>query len=126
MRLRVRTRALPFIIAFLVVIYPSTAAPLTVAQHFQQDGGWQLGRPPRNGFQESAFKRGYSDGYQQGLADGRDGDRYDPVGHEEYRSGDQGYSNSYGSRDAYRNNYRAGFRQGYEDGYRDGSRSGRR
>jgi flagellar biosynthesis/type III secretory pathway protein FliH len=124
MRLRGWTRALPFIIA--VVSQPSIAAPLTVPQHLQQDGGWQAGRPPRNGFQESAFKRGYSDGYQQGLGDGRDGNRYDPVGHEEYRSGDQGYSNSYGSRDAYRNNYRAGFRQGYEDGYRDGTRSGRR
>jgi hypothetical protein len=35
---------------------------------------------------------------------------------------DGGYTESYGSRDAYRTNYRAGFCQGYEDGYRAGTR----
>ncbi len=75
--------------------------------------------------QEPASARGYSDGYQRGLDDGRDRDRYDPVGHGNYRSGDTGYYRDYGPREAYRNNYRAGFRQGYENGYRDGSR-GRR
>jgi hypothetical protein len=86
----------------------------------------QWRRPDRRGpSQEPAAARGYADGYQRGLEDGRDRDRYDPVGHESYRSGDAGYHEGYGSRDAYRTNYRAGFRQGYEDGYRDGSR-GRR
>ena len=42
-----------------------------------------------------------------------------------YRRGDAGYSNDYGSRDAYKNNYRAGFRQGYDEGYRDGVKGGR-
>lgn len=74
-------------------------------------------RLPR-GYQEPAFARGYSDGYTKGAEDSRDGDRYDPVGHKDYREADQGYSGSYGSKDAYKNNYRAGFRQGYEDGYR--------
>jgi flagellar biosynthesis/type III secretory pathway protein FliH len=81
-------------------------------------------RGPRRlrGYQEPAFARGYSDGWEKGLEDSRDRDRYDPVRHGEYRSGDNGYQRSYGSRDAYKNNYRSGFRQGYEDGYRDSTR----
>lgn len=77
------------------------------------------GRQLPRGYQEPAFARGYADGYEEGLRDGRDRDRYDPVGSRDYRNGDQGYYNGYGSRDAYKNNYRAGFRQGYDDGYRD-------
>ena len=73
-------------------------------------------------FEEPAFTRGYSDGHARGLEDGRNQQRYDPVGSRDYRNADQGFQDSYGSRDAYRNNYRAGFRQGYEDGYRDGTR----
>ena len=72
--------------------------------------------------QEPAFARGYADGVRNGAEDGRERARYDPVGHRDYRDGDQGYAAEYGSRDAYRNNYRAGFRQGYDEGYRDGSR----
>ena len=79
----------------------------------------------RPAVQEPATARGYADGYERGLDDGRDRDRYDPVGHRNYRSGDLGYYRDYGPREAYRNNYRSGFRQGYEDGYRDGAR-GRR
>jgi len=93
----------------------------TVQQPLRQ---WRL--PERRGpSQEPAAARGYTDGYQRGRDDGRDRDRYDPVGHGNYRSGDAGYKKQYGALDSYRNNYRAGFRQGYEDGYRDGSR-GRR
>ena len=84
-------------------------------------------RPPGNqrgprGYQEPAYARGFSDGYQHGSEDGRDGDRYDPVRHGDYRDADQGYYGGYGAKDAYRNNYRAGFRPGYEEGYRDGGR----
>jgi hypothetical protein len=86
---------------------------------FGRDGSYR--RAPGS-FQEAASARGYSDGYSRGLSDGRDRDRYDPVGSRDYRDGDNGYSGAYGSRDAYKNNYRAGFRQGYEDGYRDGRR----
>lgn len=74
------------------------------------------------GYSEPAFARGYSDGWEKGLDDGRDRDRYDPARHGDYRDADDGYSRSYGSKDAYQNNYRSGFRQGYEDGYRDGAR----
>jgi hypothetical protein len=81
-----------------------------------------IGRRAPGGYQEAAAARGYSDGFEDGLNDGRRGNRYDPVDSRDYRDGDNGYSGSYGSRDAYRNNYRAGFRQGYEEGYRDGAR----
>jgi hypothetical protein len=74
------------------------------------------------GYQEPATVRGYSDGYDKGVDDGRDRDRYDPVQHGDYKSADNGYEREYGSKDAYRNNYRVGFRQGYEDGYRNGNR----
>lgn len=74
------------------------------------------------GYREPASARGYSDGFEKGLEDGRDRDRYDPVRHGDYRKADKGYAGSYGSKDAYKNNYRAGFRQGYEDGYREGTR----
>jgi hypothetical protein len=68
-----------------------------------------------------AYATGYDRGYEKGIEDGRDGDRYDPVRHRNYRDGDEGYSGDDGSRDAYKNNYRAGFRQGYEEGYRQGA-----
>ena len=72
------------------------------------------------------YARGYERGFDVGLKDGRDGDRYDPVRDRHYRDGDDGFRNEYGSREAYRNNYRAGFRQGYEEGYRQGTRTRRR
>jgi hypothetical protein len=88
-------------------------------------GGPILAQRPSRGYQEPAFANGFESGYERGLADGRDGDRYDPVRHRDYREADEGYGRSYGSLDAYKNNYRAGFRQGYEQGYRDGARSRR-
>jgi hypothetical protein len=77
------------------------------------------GRVIAKKFEEPAFARGYEAGKARGLADAKDGERYDPVASREYRDGDRGYIASYGSRDAYKSNYRAGFRQGYEDGYRN-------
>ena len=81
-----------------------------------------VGRRAPGGYQEAAAARGYSDGFEDGVNDGRRGSRYDPVASRDYRDGDNGYSGSYGSRDAYKNNYRVGFRQGYEEGYREGTR----
>jgi hypothetical protein len=88
--------------------------------------GYRRAPGNRGSYQDPAFARGYSDGFERGLDDGRDNDRYDPVRHRDYRNGDEGYFGGYGPRDAYKNNYRAGFRQGYEDGYRDGGRRGGR
>jgi flagellar biosynthesis/type III secretory pathway protein FliH len=95
-----------------------------------RDVRWGQGQGPgprdRRGYQEPAFARGYSDGWQQGLEDGRDRDRYDAVRHGDYKDADNGYERGYGSKDAYKNNYRSGFRQGYEEGYRSGTRTARR
>lgn len=74
-------------------------------------------------YQDAASRKGYESGRDLGLADGRDGERYDPVRHRDYRDGDRGYAPSYGSRDGYETKFRAGFRQGYEDGYREGARA---
>jgi hypothetical protein len=74
-------------------------------------------------YQDSASATGYDNGYDLGLLDGRDGQRYDPVRHKDYRDAQRGYAQSYGSRDGYRTNFRSGFRQGYEDGYREGART---
>lgn len=73
--------------------------------------------------QDPATAKGYDSGYDRGLADGRDGQRYDPVRHRDYRDAERGYVSAYGSRDGYRTNFRSGFRQGYEDGYREGTRA---
>jgi hypothetical protein len=98
-------------------VRPAPAPPF-----LQRTGPGVFGPQQRSGgYQEPAYARGYSDGYRQGTDDGRDRDRYDPVGQRDYRNADQGYYGSYGSRDAYRNNYRAGYREGYEEGYRDGT-----
>ena len=99
------------------------AAGYRIGYQNVRQGGWN--NRARNdgrgrGYDEPAFARGYSDGYQQGTDDGRDRDRYDAVGHKDYREGDEGYFKEYGPKDAYRNNYRAGFREGYESGYRGG------
>lgn len=96
--------------------------PAPPAPYLQRNGPGVFAPQQRpGGYQEPAYARGYSDGYRQGADDGRDRDRYDPVGHRDYRDADQGYYGSYGSRDAYRNNYRAGYREGYEEGYRFGT-----
>ena len=69
-----------------------------------------------------AVQQGYSDGYEEGLKDGDDRNRFNPVRESRYRSADRGYNRSYGPKDVYKANYREGFLRGYEDGYREGSR----
>ena len=103
----------------------SSAAPLSAQGRGRGRGGDAEsprsslpGRVIPQKYEEPAFARGYAAGKEQGVADAKKGDRYDPVASKEYRDGDLGYAASYGSRDAYRSNYRAGFRQGYEEGYR--------
>lgn len=74
-------------------------------------------------YQDPASSAGYQSGYEHGLRDGQDGERYDPVRHRDYRDGQRGHTSSYGSKDSYKTNFRTGFRKGYEDGYREGSRT---
>ena len=80
----------------------------------------------RGGYDEPAYARGYAEGFDKGREDWEDRDRYDPVRHREYRDGDRGYNDNYGSRDLYKQHFREGFREGYEDGYRGGNRGFRR
>jgi hypothetical protein len=98
-----------------------TAAVPADAQGRGRAVGRSGGTPPgiARGYQEPAFARGYADGFRDAQQDRRDRGRYDPVGHRAYREADQGFSRTYGSRDAYKDNYRAGFRAGYDAGYRD-------
>jgi hypothetical protein len=72
-----------------------------------------------------ASDKGFSEGYEKGLDDGNDGDRFAPEQHKWYREGDRGYKGSYGSRDRYKIEYREAFRQGYDQGYRDSRGGGR-
>ena len=103
--------------ALLAAMVVSPVAAADAQGRLRQDRGLHLGQLKKG--TEPAFARGYADGYRAGANDSKRGEGYDPVDSREYRAADQGYSASYGSRDAYKNNYRAGFRQGYEDGYRD-------
>jgi len=69
------------------------------------------------------YSAGLKDGYEKGREDARDRDRFDPLRHKWYRSGDRDYRREYGSRDQYAEVYRRAFREGYERGYREaGSR----
>lgn len=104
------------------VVPPATRGPLRADREPMRQWRPQERRGP---FLEPAFARGYDDGFERGSDDSDDHDRYDPVGHRDYRRGDVGYTRDYGSRDAYKNNYRAGFRQGYDEGYKDGTRGNR-
>jgi hypothetical protein len=73
--------------------------------------GWNAAGP--------AYSVGYKDGYDKGLEDAEDNDRYDPRRHGRFRSGDHGYEREYGSKDQYRIVYREGFMAGYDAGYGD-------
>ena len=109
-------RFISLVVALALVL---TALPADA----QGRGRGRLGGPAALGrsYEEPAYARGYADGFRHAQDDRFDRRRYDPIGHRDYRSGDQGFYRSYGSRDAYRNNYRAGFRAGYDAGYRDGT-----
>lgn len=65
-----------------------------------------------------AFENGARDGYEKGIEDVRDRDRYDPLRHKWYRSGDRHYKREYGPKDAYENRYRDGFKEGYDRAFR--------
>lgn len=97
--------------------YPPAAGGRTPG--YPPNAGRGPGYPPaRQGWATPAWDNGYRDGYEQGVRDGRDGDRFDPVRARRYRDGDHDYDRRYGSRDDYKRDYRAGFVRGYEDGYR--------
>ena len=63
-------------------------------------------------YQDPATAKGYGYGYERGLTDGREGQRYDPVRHRDYRDAERGYVSSDGSRDGYRTNRAIDYRNG--------------
>ena len=94
-------------------------SPITRQQNKSPRGRGNVSRT----YHDAANLKGYESGWDLGVLDGGDGERYDPVRHRDYRDADRGYVSSYGSRDGYKTKFRAGFRQGYEDGYREGTRT---
>lgn len=75
------------------------------------------------GYASVPFDNGYQDGYEKGLEDARNNDRFDPARQGRYRSGDHGYDRRYGTKEEYKSVYREGFRSGYERAYRGASAS---
>src|SRR5207344_3263204 len=86
--------------------YPSARYP--------NSGRYPAGYGGYGNYYSPASEKGYADGYEKGLDDGRDGDRFAPEKQKWYRDGDRGYKGSYGSRDRYKIDYRDAFRQGYD------------
>lgn len=87
-------------------------------------GGYGRNRGYGNVYQIAA-DRGYQDGISTGQQDAYRGQSYDPQRSHYYRNADDGYSSSYGNKNAYRQAYRNGFVQGYHDGYRNNGGYGR-
>jgi hypothetical protein len=133
MRKEIRTKLLAITVVFAAVSTPLASDAgqgrgrprgphANAAVNRQQDNPAGRGNLSRI-YQDAASLKGYESGWDLGLVDGRDGERYDAVRHRDYRDADRGYAASYGSRDGYKTKFRAGFRQGYEDGYREGTRT---
>ena len=70
------------------------------------------------GYYSPAFDNGAREGFEKGVDDARDHDRYDPRAQKWYREGDRHYKDDYGPREQYKDDYRRGFLSGYEQGYR--------
>ncbi len=70
-----------------------------------------------DGWRQSAYDRGYRDGFQQGTHDAR-GRRAFAYDHDRrYRDADDGYQRHYGDRGVYQQVFRQGFVTGYSAGY---------
>ena len=115
-RLKTGGYLLAFFLLFgiLVTVASSTAQ----AQYGRYDrrndnyGEWSR----RNAVQV-ARQQGYSYGMNVGAADAQRGQSFNPQRSRYYRSGEAGYSSSYGSRGVYRQVFRDAFIQGYRDGF---------
>ena len=73
---------------------------------------------PYQDIQRVAYDNGFREGVRAGEHDGRDGRRYEPSRHDDWRDADDGYHRNYGDRNWYRKNFRTGFEAGYAQGYR--------
>ncbi len=87
------------------------------------NGGGIYGRGGNGGYggvNDAAYSTGYNEGVAAGSDDARDGDRYDPQRHDQFKKADRGYHSNYGSKDAYKQRFRDGYLRGYDEGYRRG------
>ena len=89
----------------------------TSAYRRQSRGYGDQGRWGRDQY-ISAFDLGARDGFEKGVEDARDRDRFDARRHKWYRDGDRHYESRFGPRERYKDEYRRGFLAGYERGYR--------
>jgi hypothetical protein len=71
----------------------------------------------RGGYTQVAYDNGYRLGLQAGGEDRSAGKSFDLQRHGTYRDADNGYSSSYGNKEAYRQQFRQGYMQGYQQGY---------
>lgn len=82
----------------------------------------QYGR--NNNVYRIAQQQGYQDGLNTGASDGQRGQSYNPERSHFYKSGTEGYSSSYGNKEAYKQAYRNAFVQGYQQGFQRYGRNG--
>ncbi len=99
------------------VVLLSGAAPA-------QADDWGRGRDygyDRDGRGDSARRRGYEqgqeDGRREGWSDARSGERARWWDSRDYREGDSGYRRHYGPRHEYVQAYRQGYEQAYREAY---------
>jgi len=74
--------------------------------------------PSAYGRFDPAWHYGFDDGYEAGVKDARDRNRFNPTSERRYRSANHGYERQFGPEDRYKDVYRDGFRDGYDQGYR--------
>jgi hypothetical protein len=80
-------------------------------------GVWGVPGNGRGGYTQVAYDNGYRLGLQAGGEDRSAGKSFDLQRHGTYRDADNGYSSSYGNKEAYRQQFRQGYMQGYQQGY---------
>lgn len=71
-----------------------------------------------------ARQEGYRDGLAAGRDDARDGERYKPQNHSDYKKATDGYNSRYGNKGQYKQLYRDAFMQGYNQAYQQNNRRG--
>jgi hypothetical protein len=73
-----------------------------------------------------AQENGYRDGYNKGIEEYREGDRYNPQNTSPYRNGLNGYDRNMGNKEQYKQIYRQAFLQGFRQGYNQNGNRNRR
>lgn len=83
----------------------------------QEGNAVQQTTPPVGQATDPAYAAGYSAGYQLGQQDQQAGQAANAHKFRVYQEASQGYTDSYGTMEAYKSGFRSGFDDGYSDGY---------